>query len=231
MHLQRMLEMPGGPRKVVVTETNPGRNAELTRSFAALASANGIEMTVLNPKLMTEEAYAEALRSSCGGHGFDDVVVIVASAPAIEAAAPYLAADGMLVVFGGLARGTMATLDLTPVYLGNLQITGSAGSTIRDQAGVLSKVAAGHLSTASAVAAIGGLDTAREGIQGLTDARFPGKMVIYPQVSSFPLTALADLKEVAPSVHRKLGDDSIWTREAETEFLRLYAGSIYGPDL
>ena len=76
--------------------------------------------------------------------------------PAIEAALPQLACDGMLVVFGGLARGTMAQLDLSQVYLGCVQITGSAGSTIHDQASVLGKVAAKHLSTASAVAAIGG---------------------------------------------------------------------------
>ena len=37
------------------------------------------------------------------------------------------------------------------------------------------------------------------------DGRFPGKMVIYPQVASFPLTALADLKAAAPSVFRLLG--------------------------
>ena len=72
-----------------------------------------------------------------GGRGFDDIVVIVASVPAIEAAMPHLAPDGLLVVFGGLARGTMAALDLSHIYLGGAQITGSAGSTIRDQAAVL----------------------------------------------------------------------------------------------
>ena len=53
------------------------------------------------------------------------------------------------------------------------------------------KVAAGSLTTANAVAAVGGLDAARDGMQGLMDGRFPGKMVIFPQVESFPLTALA----------------------------------------
>ena len=133
-----------------------------------------------------------------GGHGFDDIVVIVASVPAIEAAMPHLAPDGLLVVFGGLARGTPAMLDFSPIYLGGAQITGSAGATIRDQSNVLAKVAAGNLTTASAVAAIGGLDAARDGMQGLMDGRFPGKMVIFPQVEAFPLTALADLKTAAP---------------------------------
>jgi threonine dehydrogenase-like Zn-dependent dehydrogenase len=176
---------------------------------------------------MPAEEYASALAAAHGGRGFDDIVVIVASTPAIEAALPHLAADGLLVIFGGLARGTMAALDLSNIYRGGMQMTGSAGSTIHDQATVLRKVAAGTLSTANAVAAVGGLDAARDGMQGLMDGRFPGKMVIFPQVESFPLTALADLKTAAPSVFNLLGSAGDWTRRAETEFLRLYARGAY----
>jgi len=64
-------------------------------------------------------------------------------------------------------------------------------------------------------------------MQGLMDGRFPGKMVIFPQVESFPLTALAGLKAVAPSVYDLLGPAGDWTREAEAKFLRLYAGETY----
>ena len=182
---------------------------------------------MLNPKQMAAEDFAAALHAAHGGQGFDDIVVIVASTPAIEAALPQLAPDGLLVIFGGLARGTLAALDLSNIYLGGTQITGSAGSTIHDQASVMRKVAAGNLTTANAVAAVGGLDAARDGMQGLMDGRFPGKMVIFPQVASFPLTALADLKAAAPSVYELLGPTGDWTREAEAEFLRLYAGETY----
>ena len=227
MHLQRMLEMPSGPRRIVIAESNANRNPELVANFGPPARAKGIELVVLNPKQMAPEAFQEALAQAHGGRGFDDIVVIVASVPAIEAAMPHLAPDGLLVVFGGLARGTTAMLDLSAIYLGSAQITGSAGATIRDQSNVLSKVAAGHLSTANAVAAIGGLDAARDGMQGLMDGRFPGKMVIYPQVEAFPLTALADLKAAAPTVYARLGAGGGWTREAEAEFLRFYAPGMY----
>jgi D-arabinose 1-dehydrogenase-like Zn-dependent alcohol dehydrogenase len=228
MHLQRMLEMADGPHKIVVAESNLVRNPELVNSFAPLARGRGIELVVLNPKQMTAEAYAAALHAAHSGRGFDDIVVIVASTPAIEAALPHLASDGLLVIFGGLARGTMAALDVSHIYLGGTQITGSAGSTIHDQATVMRKVAAGNLTTANAVAAVGGLDAARDGMQGLMDGRFPGKMVIFPQVESFPLTALADLKTAAPSVFELIGPAGDWTRAAEAEFLRLYAGEVYG---
>jgi threonine dehydrogenase-like Zn-dependent dehydrogenase len=227
MHVQRMIEMPGGPRRIVVAETNVLRGPELLTSFAEMARVRGKELTVLNPNRISPDQFDAALRAAHGGRGFDDIVVVVANVPAIESAMPYLAPDGMLVIFGGLARGTMAALDLSNVYLGSAQVTGSAGSTIQDQAAVIEKVAAGHLSTAGAVAAIGGINAARDGIQGLIDRRFPGKMVIFPQVTSFPLTALSDLKSAAPSVFAKLAPDGTWTREAELEFLRLYAGDTY----
>jgi threonine dehydrogenase-like Zn-dependent dehydrogenase len=227
MHVQRMIEIPGGPRRIVVAETNAQRGPELVASFAELARVRGKELVVLNPKQMPEAAFDATLRAAHGGRGFDDIVVVVANVPAIESTLPYLAPDGMLVIFGGLARGTLAALDLSNVYLGGTQITGSAGSTIHDQAAVIEKVAAGHLSTAGAVAAIGGINAAKDGIQGLIDRRFPGKMVIFPQVTSFPLTALPDLEHVAPSVFTKLAADGAWTREAELEFLHLYAGDVY----
>lgn len=227
MHLQRMLEMPAGPARIVAAESNLLRAGELLTAFAGLAAASGIELVVLNPRELPEVAYQERLQAAHGGRGFDDIVVIVASAPAIEAAMSHLASDGLLVVFGGLARGTSALLDVSNVYLGNVQITGSAGSTISDQAAVLSKVAAGHLSTASAVAAVGGMDAARTGIQCLIDRCFAGKAVIYPQVTAFPLTALGELRGPAPAVYDLLGPGGLWTREAELEFLRRFAGDIY----
>ena len=227
MHLQRLIEMDGGPRRIVVSESNAIRNPELLADFGPLAQERGIELTVLNPRQMGEVAHGAAVTAARRSRGFDDIIVIVASVPAIEEAMPQLAPDGMLQIFGGLARGTIAQLDLSNVYLGAAQITGSAGSTIHDQVSVLSKVHCGQLSTAAAVAAIGGIDAARDGMQGLMDGRFPGKMVIYPQVESFPLTALEDLKSIAPDVHDLLGPRGAWTREAEAEFLRTYAGHVY----
>ena len=227
MHLQRLLEMDGGPKRVLVSESNAMRNPELSADFGPLARDRGIELSVVNPREMGPEVHGQAVASFRGGSGFDDIVVVVASVPAIEEAMPHLAPAGMLQIFGGLARGTMAQLDLSNVFLGAAQITGSAGSTIHDQASVLTKVHRAQLSTAAAVAAIGGIDAARDGMQGLMDGRFPGKMVIYPQVENFPLTALADLKTAAPAVYDLLGPRGAWTREAEAEFLRRHAGFAY----
>jgi L-sorbose 1-phosphate reductase len=222
MHLQRMIEMQGGPAKIVVTENNTLRSAELATDFGDLAARRGIELDVINVQIMSPEDLHTALVEANGGAGFDDIVVVVARPDAVEQAMPYLAPVGLLAIFGGLPKGTMATLDISNIYLHGAQMTGTSGSHISDQAAVVHKVVTGELSTASAVAAIGGLDAARDGIQALIDRRYPGKAVIFPRVPEFPLTALSDLAAVAPSVAALLSPTGQWTRAAELELLRLY---------
>jgi D-arabinose 1-dehydrogenase-like Zn-dependent alcohol dehydrogenase len=225
MHLQRMLEMQGGPARILVTESNPLRSAELVADFSTLAAVRDIQLQVINTRALGEAEVHAALVTAHGGAGFDDIVVVVAKPDAVEAAMPYLAPSGMLAIFGGLPKGTMADLDISPIYLHGAQMTGTSGSRISDQAAVVHKVITGQLSTANAVAAIGGLDAARDGIQALIDRRYPGKVVIFPRVPSFPLTALADLAAVAPTVAARLSPAGQWTRTAEQEFLRLYGNN------
>jgi L-sorbose 1-phosphate reductase len=224
MHIQRMIEIQGGPARIVVTETNTGREAELNHTFAPAAAARGIAWQMINPREMTQAELDKELAAAHGGAGFDDIVVLAARAETVAAASAHLAPTGLLDVFAGLPRGTLAALDLSNVYLGNMQVTGTSGSRISDQAAVIEKVHTGQLSTASAVAAIGGLDAAADGIRALMEGRFAGKVVIFPPVASFPLTALADLAQAAPTVHALLDADGKWTRAAEREFLRLYRG-------
>ena len=111
---------------------------------------------------------------------------------------------------------------MSRVFLDNAQFTGTSGSSISDQASVLEKAAAGSLSPALNLAAIGGMEAARDGIEAVMEGRFAGKVLIFPQVSGVPLTGLSDLAEVAPDVAAALGDNSTWTVEAEAVLRRNY---------
>jgi hypothetical protein len=82
-------------------------------------------------------------------------------------------------------------------------------------------VESGALSPNRSVAAIGSLSAARDGLQAVKDAVFPGKIVIYPHIKEMPLTPLPELKDKLPSVYARLRDGREWTIEAEEEFLRL----------
>ncbi len=124
-------------------------------------------------------------------------------------------------VFAGVARGTMVSLDLSDVYLRDVRVIGHSASTIDDLRLMLNQAESGTLSPNRSVAAVGSLNAAGDGLQAVKDITFPGKIVIYPHIKDFPLTALPDLKDKMPSVYAKLKDGREWTTEAEEEFLRL----------
>jgi hypothetical protein len=71
------------------------------------------------------------------------------------------------------------------------------------------------LNTNLSVAAIGGLNAAREGLEGVNAGRFPGKTVIYTQIPDLPLMSLEDIRANVPEVADKLGPAGEWTKEAE----------------
>ena len=58
-----------------------------------------------------------------------------------------------------------------------------------------------------------------DGLRAVAAGRFPGKVVIYPQIPPLPLTPLSDLKDVLPDVHARLEDGRIWSVEAERALL------------
>jgi len=147
--------------------------------------------------------------------------VMAPDADAIAEAADYLAPGGVMNIFAGVARGTMARLDLGDVYLRDVRFIGHSGLTTEDMRLTLSQVESGHLSPNRLVAAVGSLNAARDGLQAVRDAVFPGKIVIYPHIKDLPLTPLPDLKHKLPTVYAKLKDGREWTTEAEEEFLRL----------
>ena len=153
--------------------------------------------------------------------GFDDIVVLAPIPAVISDASAHLAPKGVMNVFAGVARGTMVDLDLSDVYLRDVRVIGHSASTIDDLRLMLHQAEAGSLSPNRSVAAVGSLGAARDGLQAVSDASFPGKIVIYPQIKEMPLTPIRDLEKMLPSVYRKLKDGREWTVEAETEFLRL----------
>jgi D-arabinose 1-dehydrogenase-like Zn-dependent alcohol dehydrogenase len=148
------------------------------------------------------------------GQGADDVVVSVPVAGLMEEADTVMKPDGMLVLFAGVPNGTMGKVNLSNVYLSNAQYTGTSGLTIDDQASVMERRVAGTLSPGRSVAAVGGLETAVEAIESVIEGRYPGKVVIFPQIHNLPLTSLKDLKTQFPDVAAKMKDE-MWTNEAE----------------
>jgi threonine dehydrogenase-like Zn-dependent dehydrogenase len=218
MHVQRAIQIADHPATIVCTDISDLRLRDLCESFAAEARAKGITFICANP--MKEEVYAAEM-APFKQVGFDDIIVLAPVPPVIADAATYLAPKGVMNVFAGVARGTMVTLDLSDAYLKDTRVIGHSASSIDDLRLMLHQAETGVLSPNRSVAAVGSLDAAKEGLQAVQDTVYPGKVVIYPNIKDFPLTAVPDLKGKLPSVHAKLKDGREWTVEAEEEFLRL----------
>ena len=218
MHVQRAIQSHDGPAVIVATDVSKERLDDLDRSFGAEARAQGIEWHCLNP--LDGEAYAQAM-APFAASGFDDIIILAPIPAVIADAATYLAPRGVMNVFAGVARGTMAELDLSAVYLRDVRLIGHSASTIDDLRLMLHQAESGRLSPNRSVAAIGSLGAVKEGMQAMLDTVYPGKIVIYPHIKEMPLTPLPALKEKLPSVYARLKDGREWTIEAEKEFLRL----------
>jgi len=214
MHVQRALEMPNGPQRIIATEVNQVRLKALEDGFLPLAQHKKRELHIINP-LETKPSFYEYVMDLTNNEGADDVVVSVPSAGLMAEAARMLNPDGMLVLFAGVPNGTMAPLNLSNVYLYNAQFTGTSGLTIDDQSAVLKNASEGKLSPERMVAAVGGIKAALDAIEGVIEGKYPGKIVIFPQIHDLPLTGLDELSEKYPEVGDKLGPLNVWTVESE----------------
>ena len=221
MHLQRALELPDGPKLVIATEISDERLQTLNDMFAPLAEKQHRTILYFNPNT-AKESFHEFVMRTTNGQGADDVVISVPVAKLMEEGGSVMKPDGMLVFFAGVPNGTMGKVNLSNVYLSNAQYTGTSGLTIHDQASVMERRIAGTLSPGRSVAAIGGMETAAEAIQSVSESKYPGKVVIFPQIQNLPLTSLKELRDRIPEVATKLGEDLLWTNEAEEALIEKF---------
>ena len=220
MHVERALRMPGGPARLIGVDLDPERLAAAHERLQPIADTNSRQLILRVPG--AGETVASIVAAETNGRGADDVVVTAPAAAAVTDGAALLARGGMLVVFAGVPVGTRAALDLSRVFLEGVQYTGTSGSRIADQQRVVDKTLAGQLSPGRALAAVGGIDAARDGLQAMIDGRFPGKIVIFPQLRGLPLTSLEDLAAGDPELAASLGEGGTWTRAAEAILVARY---------
>jgi D-arabinose 1-dehydrogenase-like Zn-dependent alcohol dehydrogenase len=213
MHVQRAIEMRGGPRHVVGVDVSRERLEVLKERFAPLAATHGKTLVVV------ESDHSAPVRSALAAlgcaDGADDVVVCVAAPTVIEDAATLMRSDGMLVIFAGAKIGTMTRVDIAPVATSARQYTGTSGSSLDDQIGIVNRARQGQLSPGRSVAAVGGIETAAEGLVALKEGRFPGKIAIFPQLVGLPLQSVDELLVRYPEVGAAMGASKIWNLEAE----------------
>jgi threonine dehydrogenase-like Zn-dependent dehydrogenase len=219
MHIVHAMEIGPQPRQIVATNLRSARIQVVAERLASTAAATGIELVCLTEHPLGTEAFHQRLWAQTKGRGFDDIVVLAPSASAITSAADLLAPGGVLNLYAGVPRGTMVSIDVSSIIQRGIRLIGSSGSSIADMQRVLEMAQSGAISTNPLVSAIGSLEAAVDGLRAVAAGQFAGKVVIYPQIPSLPLTPLSDLQDVLPDVYAKLGDGQTWTVEAEKALL------------
>ncbi len=219
MHLQRAIEIADGPGTIVCTDVSDARLEDLRVSFEGDARNKNVNLVCLNP--MKKEEYGQRMGEIKAAGGFDDIIVLAPIPAVISDSATYLAPKGVMNVFAGVNRGTMATLNLNDMLDKNARVIGHSASSVDDMKLMLHDTEAGILKPNRSVAAVGSLEAAKEGLKALKDATYPGKVVIFPNIKYLPVTSLPELEVKLPTVFAKLHNGREWCVEAEQEFLRI----------
>lgn len=219
MHTQLAVENPDGPARVLVTDLDPVRIRKMMELLGPMAAKRGIEFKSLNPKeFPSEAAFMDAVRAFAP-QGFDDIVMLVPVPAIIVGAAPLLATDGLMNIFAGIPAGKEALLDPAAIAARGARYIGSSGSRTAHLRHTLQLAVDGRLNPATALAAVGGMNSLWEGINGVAEARFPGKTVIFPQCPDLPLTAVEDLPKLLPGLEKTLAPGGGYTMATEKTIL------------
>ena len=221
MHMQRAIEMENGPATIIGLDLDQERMDRAEVMLSSMATSAGKKLIIFNSGA-GQDAVDALIAEESNGKGADDVIVSVPSGPLMGESAKMMGDDGMLVLFAGVLNGTMAPLNLSNVYLHNAQFTGTSGSSIADQESVISSTVDGSLTPSHNLAAVGGIDAGRAGVQSLMDGDFAGKVMIFPQLVGLELTGLDELAEMHPDIGEKLGPNNTWTNEAEQLLFEKY---------
>ena len=216
MHVQHAIESKMPPSVIVCSDVSDVRLKDLDDTFGEEAHTKGIAWHCVNPT--DPEAFTEKM-APFKHSGFDDIIMLVPNAGVIADSTQWLAEGGVMNIFAGVARGTTAEIEIEEIMAKNARLIGHSASTIENMLTMLQKVEEGELNTNRSVAAVGSLSAAKDGMQALIDATYPGKVVIFPNIRELPLTPVSELGKILPEVGAKLQNGRTWTRAAESEFL------------
>jgi threonine dehydrogenase-like Zn-dependent dehydrogenase len=220
MQLFYALTRPEPPAQVVVVDRHPERLEPLREMGVPLAQQAGIELQFYCNADADPDAQQAHLRALCP-HGYDHIMLLASSAEAVALTYPLLTDGGVLNLFAGIPKGQKAPLDLTPLASRHMRLLGSSGSTMDDIAECLRLVAEGALPARKVIGAIAGLNALPEALQAVQSHRYPGKVVVFPQLPDLPLIGLTELHERLPEVAAHLEAGRYWTRDAERALYRV----------
>ncbi len=217
MHTQLAVENPDGPSRILVTDMDSARIANVERLLADTIKQRGIEFKAVNPAGMAPEEFDKILRDFAPG-GFDDIIMLVPAVPVLQHAAGYLGHNGLMNIFAGIPAGKEGVLSVEGIVRAGHRYIGSSGSKTEHLRHTLQLAEEGKLNPVTALAAIGGMKELKHGLEAVMNAKFPGKTVIFPNLPDLPLTTVDKLAGLG--LGATLDRDGFYTVETEKQLLK-----------
>jgi len=222
MHTQMAVESENGPSRILVSDMDDARIENVRKLLADAIARRGIEFKTVNPGKISREEFEKELRKFAPA-GFDDIVMLVPVVPVLNASAAFLAKDGLMNIFAGIPAGKEGELNVRAIAAGGARYIGSSGSKTAHLRYTLELAESGKLQPVTALAAIGGMNSLKEGLQAVIDAKFPGKTVIFPNCPDMPLTSVSDISALMDGIEKTLDKNGFYTLDTENELFKKYA--------
>jgi len=216
MHTQLAVESPEGPSRILMTDMDDTRLKHVCELLADKIKERKIEFKTLNPKSFPSPAAfeAEVAKFAEKSEGFDDIVMLVPVIPVVNSSAPFLKKHGLMNIFAGIPAGKEGLLNVRKIAREGARYIGSSGSLTAHLRHTLKLVEEKKLNPATALAAIGGMQDLKKGLEAVADAKFPGKTVIFPHCE-FPVTPIEKISDLSPELAATLSKDGSYTVETE----------------
>lgn len=223
MHTQLAVESADGPTRILVSDMDNARIENVRRLLADKIKERGIEFKTMNPTEFSSPAEFEKAVRAFAPEGFDDIIMLVPVIPVLNEASRFLKADGLMNIFAGIPAGKEGTLNIRMIANNGVRYIGSSGSKTAHLRHTLDLVEKGEINPVTALAAVGGMNELKNGLQAVIDAKFPGKTVIFPDCPDLPLTPVAALRSLDPGIDGTLDRDGFYTSATETLIKRKYS--------
>jgi threonine dehydrogenase-like Zn-dependent dehydrogenase len=208
MHTVRLVCAGVEGLSIVGTDFDDERLESLNDKAAPLAQERNVELSLVNPK--TNPVTGK----------FSYFAIMAPVAPLVAQAVKDSEEGALINIFAGIPASVKQDIDLDTYITHKCFMFGTSGSRLKDMKIVLEKVLSEQLNTDFSVDAVCGMAGAIDGIRAVENRTLAGKIIVYPQLKTLPLTPLENMAKQFPTVAEKM-DNGIWTKESEAQLLSI----------
>ncbi|MFA7231062.1 MAG: alcohol dehydrogenase catalytic domain-containing protein [Victivallaceae bacterium] len=222
MHTQMAVESEDGPSRILVSDMDDVRIENVKKLLSSTIKRRGIEFKTVNPAKLTLEQFEAEIKAFAPA-GFDDIVMLVPVVPVLNSSAKFLKPDGLMNIFAGIPAGKEGELNVKAIAGSGVRYIGSSGSRTAHLLHTLELAESGALEPVTALAAIGGMNDLKKGLEAVINAKFPGKTVIFPNCPDMPLTPVDKLGELLDGIENTFSTTGFYSGATEEKLLKKYS--------